>query len=133
VREVTFAPTTRLEGRAPELWGFPPPGRLPQLSWIGPDYVSILVHDLARGLQRQDPGTQVMGVRCDAEPTLRTSVGPAGVIRGQDVVFALQIFVCDGGGRLWRLRGRLTYVGRALGTARASVSHYWELFHLEGG
>jgi hypothetical protein len=132
---VTFVltTTTRLEVRAPEPLGFPPPGRLPQLRWIGPDYVSVLVRDVARGLLRQDPGTQVMGVRCDGEPTLQTSVDPAGVIRGQDAAFALQVFLRDGGGRLWRLRGRLTYVGRALGTAGAAVTHYWELFDLEGG
>ena len=116
-----------------ELLGFPSSEQLPQLRWLGPDYVSVLIYDLARGLLRQDPGTQVMGVRCDAEPTLRTSVDPAGVIRGQDAAFALQIFVRDGAGRLWRLRGRWTYIGLELGTTAASVTHYWELFALEGG
>jgi hypothetical protein len=116
-----------------ELLGFPPSERLPQLRWIGANYAAILVQDKTRGLLRQDPGTQIMGVRCDDEPILRTSIDHAGVIRGQDATFALQVFVCDGGGRLWRLRGRWTYVGRALGTAAASLSHYWELFDLEGG
>jgi hypothetical protein len=116
-----------------ELLGFPPSERLPQLRWIGPDYAAVLVHDLARGLLRQDPGTQIMGVRCDNEPTLRTSVDLAGVVIGQDATFALQVFVRDGGGRLWRLRGRWTYVGRGLGTPSPSVTHYWELFDLEGG
>jgi hypothetical protein len=106
---------------------------LPQLRWIGPNYVAVLVHDLTRGLLRQDPGTQIMGVRCEDEPILRKSVDPVGVIRGQDATFALQVFVRDGGGRLWRLRGRWTYVGRDLGTATASLTHYWELFDLEGG
>jgi hypothetical protein len=118
---------------APELLGFPASGRLPQLRWLGPDYVSVLIHDLVRGLLRQDPGTQVMGVRCEGEPALRTSADPAGTIRGQDAAFALQVFVRDGGGRLWRLRGRWTYVGRDLGTAAASITHYWELFDAEGG
>jgi hypothetical protein len=131
---VTYVLTTApLETRGTEPLGFPPLQRLPQLRWIGPDYVSVLIYDLARGLLRQDPGTQVMGVRCDGEPALRTLADRTGVIRGQDAAFVLQVFVRDGGGRLWRLRGRLTYVGRALGTAAASVTHYWELFDLEGG
>lgn len=116
-----------------ELVGFPPCERLPQLRWIGPNYAAVLVHDLTSGLLRQDPGTQVMGVRCDEEPVVHTSADVAGVIRGQDVSFALQVFVRDGCGRLWRLRGRWTYVGRDLGTAAASLTHYWELFDLEGG
>jgi hypothetical protein len=116
-----------------ELLGFPPSEQLPQLRWIGPNYADVLVHDLTRGLLRQDPGTEIMGVRCDHEPTVRTSVDPAGAVRGQDAVFALQVFVRDGRGRLWRLRGRWTYVGRDLGTTAASVTHYWELFDLEGG
>ena len=74
-----------------------------------------------------------MGVRCDDEPIVRTSVDATGATRGQDVSFALQVFVCDGCGRLWRLRGRWTYVARDLGTAAASLTHYWELFDLEGG
>jgi hypothetical protein len=119
--------TNGLETADLELVGFPSAMQLPQLCWIGPDYVSVLIYDLARGLLRQDPGTEVMGVRCDAEPTLRTVAG------GQDAAFSLQVFVRDGGGRLWRLRGRWTYVGRKLGTKARSVTHYWELFDLEGG
>jgi hypothetical protein len=129
VRHVTNGP----EHSGLELLGFPPSERLPQLRWIGPNYAAVLVHDLTRGLLRQDPGTQVMGVRCDSEPVLRTSVDPSGVVRGQDATFALQVFVRDGRGRLWRLRGRWTYVGRHLGTPAATLTHYWELFDIEGG
>jgi hypothetical protein len=129
VRDVTNA----LRAADPEVLGFPSSERLPQLRWLGSDYVSVLVYDLARGLLRQDPGTRVMGVRCDAAPTVRSSVDPAGLIRGQDAAFPLQVFISDGAGRLWRLRGRWTYVGRDLGTTAASVTHYWELFDIEGG
>jgi hypothetical protein len=129
VRHVTNGP----ERSGLELLGFPPSERLPQLRWIGPNYATVLVNDLARGLLRQDPGTQIMGVRCDDEPILRTSVDPFGAILGQNATFALQVFVRDGCGRLWRMRGRWTYVGRDLGTSAASLTHYWELFELEGG
>lgn len=74
-----------------------------------------------------------MGVRCDSEPVVHTSVDAVGAIRRQDVSFTLQVFVRDGSGRPCRLRGRWTYVGRDLGTAAASLTHYWELFDLEGG
>lgn len=115
-----------------ELSGFPVPGSLPDLRWLGPDYVSALVHDLRRGLQRQDAGTCVMGVHCESEADLRVAVDPAGVIRAREAVFALQVFVRDGTGRPWRLRGRWIYTGRDLGTADASITHHWELAGAEG-
>jgi hypothetical protein len=90
------------------------------------------VYDLTRGLLRQDSGTSVMGVRCEMDPTLKSSVDPAGVIRAQDAVFALQVYVKDGAGRPWRLSGRWTYSGRDLGTKAASITHYWELRSAEG-
>ncbi|POM22924.1 hypothetical protein BTM25_51300 [Actinomadura rubteroloni] len=116
----------------PELFGFPPPAALPDLRWLGPDYVAVLVGDLTRGLLRQDAGTRVMGVRCAGEPDLRASVDAAGVIRSHDARFELQVFVQDGAGRPWRLRGHWTYSGRDLGTAAASVTHSWRLSAAEG-
>jgi hypothetical protein len=115
-----------------ELVGFTAPGELPQLGWLGPDYVAVLIHDLTQGLLRQDPGTQVMGVRCEAEPDLVASVDPAGIIRAHDARFPLQVFVQDGAGRPWCLHGRWTYMGRDLGTPAASISHYWELIQADG-
>lgn len=115
-----------------EVYGFPPPELLPELRWLGPDYVSVLVYDLTQGLLRQDPGTSVMGVRCDAAPSLKATVDSAGVIRAHDACFSLQIFVRDGAGRPWRLHGRWTYSGRELGTSAASITHYWELDSAEG-
>jgi hypothetical protein len=105
---------------------------LPQLRWLGPDYVSVLVHDLTLGLLRQDAGTRVMGIRCEGEPALQPSIDPAGMLRGQEVVFVLQVFVQDGTGRPWRLNGRWTYAGRDLGTATASIVHHWELLSADG-
>lgn len=116
----------------PEVYGFPPPDRLPQLRWLGLDYVSVLVYDLTRGLTRQDAGTRVIGVRCDAEPSLKAVTDPAGVIRTHDASFSLQILLRDGAGRPWRLHGLWTYVGRDLGTPAASITHYWELHSAEG-
>ncbi|GLW64133.1 hypothetical protein Arub01_23770 [Actinomadura rubrobrunea] len=116
----------------PELYGFPPPAALPDLRWLGPDYVSLLVHDLTRGLLRQDAGTRVMGIRCDGEPELTATVDPAGYIRAHEACFPLQVFLQDGTGRPWRLRGRWTYSGRDLGTAAATVTHSWRLLSADG-
>ncbi|RKS68881.1 hypothetical protein BZB76_6018 [Actinomadura pelletieri DSM 43383] len=116
----------------PQLYGFPPPETVPDLRWLGPDYVSVLVRDLTRGLLRQDPRTSVMGVRCEGEPRLDPLVDTSGVIRAHDACFPLQVFVRDGSGRPWRLRGRWTYSGRGLGTSAASVTHSWHLLSAEG-
>ncbi|MFG2002771.1 hypothetical protein ACGFNU_26785 [Spirillospora sp. NPDC048911] len=116
----------------PELYGFPPPDMLPDLRWLGPDYVSVLVYDLTQGLLRQDSGTQVMGVRCEAPPDLQASVDPAGVIRAHDATFPLQVFVQDGTGRPWLLTGRWTYSGRGLGSPTASITHFWHLDSAQG-
>jgi hypothetical protein len=112
----------------PELHGFPPPGQLPELHWLGADYTSLLLHDLTSGLLRQDPGTRVIGVRCEGTPETAAKHDPSGVLRSYDACFALEIFVKDGRERTWRLTGKWTYVGRELGTPAAAVTHYWELF-----
>jgi hypothetical protein len=71
-------------------------------------------------------------VRCQADPALRASADSAGVIRAQEASFRLQVFVQDGAARPWRLDGRWTYAGHDLGTAAASVVHYWELYSADG-
>jgi hypothetical protein len=105
---------------------------LPDLRWLGPDYVSVLVRDLTRGLLRQDPGTRVMGVRCESPPDLRAETDAAGVVRARHATFSLQVFVQDGAGRPWMLRGRWSYVGRELGTREACIDHYWKLLTSQG-
>jgi len=115
-----------------ELHGFPPPELLPDLRWLGPDYVSLLVSDLTRGLLRQDPGTRVMGVRCEARPELWDTRDSTGAIRARNAAFPLQVFVQDGTGRPWMLRGRWSYVGRELGTREACIDHYWHLETSQG-
>ncbi|SEG09987.1 hypothetical protein SAMN04489712_103213 [Thermomonospora echinospora] len=116
----------------PELHGFPPPELLPDLRWLGPDYLSLLVSDLARGLLRQDPGTRLMGVRCEGAPELWTEVDAAGTPRARHVTFPLQVFLQDGAERPWMLRGRWSYVGRELDTREACIDHYWRLLTFEG-
>ncbi|GAB3671529.1 hypothetical protein GCM10027589_40630 [Actinocorallia lasiicapitis] len=111
----------------PARYGFPPSEAVPHLRWLGGDYAALLVHELERGLLRQDPGTVLRGVRCEADPVLTTVTVDRGVLRAQDASFALEILLRDGLGRSWRLRGRWTYAGRELGTSHANVTHYWEL------
>jgi hypothetical protein len=128
-------PVTTLDVRfhgvtsSPQLYGFPPPELLPRLRWLGGDYCGLLAHDLERGLLRQDPGTRLRALRCEADPVVTTvGVDLTGAPRAQDAVFALEVLLSDGVGRSWRLRGRWTYAGRDLGTPGARVTHYWELF-----
>ncbi|MFD0536166.1 hypothetical protein ACFQY7_22905 [Actinomadura luteofluorescens] len=90
------------------------------------------MYDLTRGLLHQDPRTSVLGVRCEGVPSLAPSVDPAGVIRAHDACFPLQVYVQDGAGRPWCLRGRWTYFGRELGTSTASITHAWRLLSAEG-
>lgn len=131
-------PVTTLDVRfrevtgGPQLYGFPPPELLPRLRWLGADYCGLLVRDLERGLLRQDPGTRLRALRCEADPVVATAgVDRSGVPRAQDAAFPLEVLLTDGVGRSWRLRGRWTYAGRDLGTAQARVTHYWELFTVE--
>jgi hypothetical protein len=118
--------------RGPEIRGFPPPERLPLLISLGQDYVAVLVHDLSRGLSRQGPGTRILGVRCEATPEIAVRADRSGAVRAYDAGFPLQVFVQDGAGRPWRLRGMWTYVGRDLGTRAASITHYWKLLAADG-
>ncbi|GAA3217246.1 hypothetical protein [Actinocorallia longicatena] len=128
---MTVLDSHRSDARHPVVaarYGFP---HISELRWLGADYAALLVHDLNQGLLRQDPRTLLRGVRCEANPRLTTVAADRGVLRAQDVSFSLELLLCDGLGRSWRLRGRWTYCGRDLGTPFAGVTHFWELLTAE--
>jgi hypothetical protein len=117
-----------------ELYNFPTPGELPQLTWLGPVYTSALVDQLDAGLRRQDAGNELIALKSEAPPQLEATVkggGPAGVVSAQLARFELQALVRDGNGRHWRLRGRLTLVGEQLDAGRTAVRSGFDLASAE--
>ena len=113
-----------------ELYDFPAPRDVPQLSWLGPDYTSAVVSNLGAGLRRQDAGTELIAIRCEAPPQLEATVrggGSRGVISGQRARLELQVLVRDGSGQAWRLRGQMTCTGQRLGTDESAVRVSFDL------
>src|SRR5919109_4891259 len=96
---IQFRPMTSVEGNhGVELYEFPAPRDLPQLGWLGPDYTSAVVSNLSAGLRKQDAGTELIAVKCEAQPQLEATVkgsGPRDVISGQQARFDLQVLVRD--------------------------------------
>jgi hypothetical protein len=117
-----------------ELYEFPAPRDVPQLSWLGPDYTSAVVSNLSAGLREQDAGTELIAVKCEAPPQLDATVkgsGPRDVISAQQARFDLQLLVRDGNGQHWRLRGRMTCTGHRLDTDEPAVDVTFDLASAE--
>ncbi|MHB1561068.1 MAG: hypothetical protein ACYC61_26760 [Isosphaeraceae bacterium] len=90
-----------------DAYGFPPDlvGH-PLLAWMGEDYLRFVTTELLRKFAEQDPGTQMMIIKCEAPPRLSTEADLAtGVVRDVAVEFDLTVLLRALSGRRWRLRG----------------------------
>ncbi len=87
-------------GFPPDLVGHPP------LAWMGEDYLRFVTTELLRKFAEQDPGTQMVIIKCEAPPRISTEADSAtGVVRDVVVEFDLTILLRALSGRRWRLRG----------------------------
>jgi hypothetical protein len=78
----------------------------PLLAWMGGDYVRFIATELLRRFRQQDPGTEMLGIKCEGRPKLLTSAGErTGTVRGVVAEFNLQVLLRSSSGRCWRLRG----------------------------
>ncbi len=97
----------------------------PLLAWMGDDYVQYIVTELLLRFQKQDPGTEMLGMKCEKAPQLLTSVHePTGTVREVVAKFSLQILLQASDGRCWRLRGEAKFCAVGLdqpGSASTSV------------
>jgi hypothetical protein len=114
-----------------DLCDFPAPRDVPQAYWLGPAYTTAVVENLGAGLRRQDAATELIGVKCEAPPQLEATVRGSGVVSAQRACFDLQVLVCDGNGRHWRLRGRMTCTGERLDTDEPTLDVAFDLASTE--
>jgi hypothetical protein len=90
-----------------ETYGFPSDllGH-PLLTWMGADYLRFVMAELLQRFRQQDPGTEMLAVKCEAPPRLSTEAGQhTGTVRGVKAEFDLQVLLRASSGRRWRLRG----------------------------
>ena len=98
-----------------DAYGFPE--RLygyPMLAWMGPDYVDYVTRALLAVFRRQDEGTEMLGIRCEGEPSLTTRARADGTIVGVVLELPLQVLLKDSSGGGWRLKGKGTFEGHDL-------------------
>ncbi len=90
-----------------DAYDFPPDlAGHPLLIWMGEDYLRFVTTELLRKFAEQDPGTQMVIIKCEAPPRLSTEADSAtGVVRDVAVEFDLTMLLRSLSGRRWRLRG----------------------------
>jgi hypothetical protein len=90
-----------------DAYGFPADLQgYPLLLWMGEDYVRYIIEALLDGLRKQDPGTKMLVIQCDAEPQFSTSVDKkTETVRSVVAEFKLQLLLQGASGQYWRLRG----------------------------
>lgn len=88
-----------------ELYDFPADEDTAQmLFWMGDDYTAYIAESLQNGFREQDPGTEVVALKCEAPPHFLASVRQdTGTVTAMTVAFKLQALVKDSAGGHWRL------------------------------
>ncbi len=76
----------------------------PLLVWMGSDYVQYIAAELLKRFQEQDPGTEMLAIKCEQRPDLTTTT-TQGQVTGVVAEFKLQILLQASDKRCWRLRG----------------------------
>jgi len=98
------------------LFLFPQDEKLTEmLSWMGSDrYPGTLAAVLARGFQRQQPGTRLAGIKCLKEPELVTSFFTGTLNKRVRAIFLVEAVLFDPQGSSWALEVKVTCTGRVL-------------------
>lgn len=84
------------------------------LVWMGPDYPMALGAMLARGFQRQQPGTRLVSLKCLKRPELVTSLFTGTLNKRIRAIFNVEALLVDPKGNPWLLEIKATCTGRML-------------------
>lgn len=84
------------------------------LVWMGPDYPVALGAMLARGFQRQQPGTRLVSLKNLRRPELVTSVFTGTLNKRIRAIFNVEALLVDPKGNPWVLEIKATCTGRML-------------------
>jgi hypothetical protein len=80
------------------------------LSWMGDDFVSSVGSSVFKGLRRQDPGCELIAIKCEAPPEIKPYVLPgSGNLSSMEVTFKLQVALRASNGQVWRMYTTLYY------------------------
>ncbi len=80
------------------------------LFWMGEDYVSYVGSSVYKGFRQQDPGCELIAVKCEQPPEIQPYILPgSGALSSMEVTFKLQVAIRESSGKAWRLYTTLYY------------------------
>lgn len=98
------------------------------LYWMGDDYTSYILESFLAQFRTQDPKTEIIVIKCEAEPEFSYVVSSKdGKFHQVNVSFSLQFLVQDGTANHWRLKGKSNYSATGLHTDEPGISLDFEL------
>jgi hypothetical protein len=98
------------------------------LFWMGENYLSYLLKGFTGQFKTQDPGTEIVAVKCEEEPEFSyVASNKDGKIHGVTVKFKLQFLLLTGNKQHWRLHGAATYSAKGLHTEAPQIDLDFDL------
>lgn len=99
---------------------------------MGDDWVTFVTARLLAEFQRQDPGTKMIHINCEAEPSMETRATPSSaVVTTVSLRVPLQLLLCDSTGRYWRIAGVGLFRGEHLEGGSPSHTTSFEIASTE--
>jgi hypothetical protein len=89
-------------------------GLTEKLNWMGEDYPAALAAMLAKGFQRQQPGTRLVSLKCLKRPEEVISLFTGTLNKRIRAIFVVDTLLVDPQGSFWQLEVRATCTGRLL-------------------
>jgi len=81
-----------------------------QLYWMGADYVSYVGSSVYKGFRQEDPGCELIAVKCEEPPEIKSYYLPgSGTLSSMEVSFKLQVAVRASSGKAYRIYTTLYY------------------------
>lgn len=79
------------------------------LYWMGMNYPGYVIKYLDEQLSKQDPGTEITGLKNESDPKLETKTDPSGKLLESNVIFDVQVLVLSSQKRYFRIYGSLSF------------------------
>ena len=80
------------------------------LYWMGADYISYVGSSVYKGFRLEDPGCQLIAVKCEEPPEIKTYYLPGSeTLASMEAIFKLQVAIRASSGKAYRIYTTLYY------------------------